>query len=242
MAYNIPTFLKKDGDALLFDKEGEFIFYVPEIYFDRGDALVVGEMINILGIMDYAIFDEKGKCTSGLKRFYFPTVMLTKPSSMDKQKNVKLTKSQPATDFRLLRYKKGDAIVVSTLVPESPYNIEDFLKMVLRAKLPNTIPIDKLHEYFIDNCAANGEDYGVSIQLFGIIIGEMARDPSNMHRAFRHTNWTDPTSYRMIPITDLPKYISPSQSITSENWDNAVIGAIMNPSDVDSPMEKLLMG
>jgi len=241
MAYNVPSFLKKDGDSLIFNKPGEFIFYVPEIYFDRGDALVVGEFINIIGIMDYAIFDEKGK-TDGLKRFYFPTVFLTKPSSMDKQKNVKLTKSQPATDYRLLRYKQGDTIVVSTRVPQSPANIEDFYKIFLNAKLPTTIPVGKLQDYFIDNVNYNGEDYGVSIQVFGFIIGEMARDPNNLHKAFRHTNYTDPTAYRCMPITDLPKYISPTQSITSQNWDNAIIGAIMNPSDVDSPMEKLLMG
>lgn len=241
MAFDIPSFLRKEGDSLIFNQEGEFIFYVPEIYFDRGDALVIGEYVNIIGIMDYAIFDEKGK-TSGLKRFYFPTVFLTKPSSMDKQKNVKLTKSQPAKDYRLLRYKKDDVIVDSTRVPQSPYNIEDFYKIFLNAKLPTTIPIDKLQDYFIDNCNYNGEDYGVSIQVFGFIIGEMARDPNNLNRAFRHSDWTDPTSYRMIPLNDLPKYISPSQSITSENWDRAIIGAIMNPSDVDSPMEKLMMG
>lgn len=241
MAFNVPSFLRKEGDSLIFDKPGEFIFYVPEIYFDRGDALIVGEMVRIIGIMDYAIFDEKGK-TNGLKRFYFPSIFLTQPSSIDKQKNVKLTKSQPAKDYRLLRYKKDDVIVVSTRVPQSPYNIEDFYKIFLTGKLPTTIPIDKLQDYFIDNCNYNGEDYGVSIQVFGFIIGEIARDPNNLNKAFRLTDWTDPTAYRCIPLSDLPKYISPSQSITSENWDRAIVGAIMNPSDVESPMEKLIMG
>lgn len=241
MAFNIPSFLRKEGDSLIFDKTGEFIFYVPEDYFDRGDALIVGEMVRIIGIMDYAIFDEKGK-TNGLKRFYFPSIFLTQPSSIDKQKNVKLTKSQPAKDYRLLRYKKDDVIVVSTRVPQSPYNIEDFYKIFLTGKLPTTIPIDKLQDYFIDNCNYNGEDYGVSIQVFGFIIGEIARDPNNLNKAFRLTDWTDPTAYKCIPLSDLPKYISPSQSITSENWDRAIVGAIMNPSDIESPMEKLMMG
>ena len=125
MAYNIPSFLRKDGDSLVFNQDGEFIFYVPEIYFDRGDALVVGEYVNIIGIMDYAIFDEKGK-TNGLKRFYYPTVFLTKPYTMDKQKNVKLTKSQRASGFRLLQYKKNDVMIVSTLGPVTAYNIKIF--------------------------------------------------------------------------------------------------------------------
>ena len=109
--YKVPSFLRKEGDSLVFNQEGEFIFYVPEIYFDRGDAIIVGEYVNIIGIMDYAIFDKDGK-NKGLKRFYFPTVFLTKPYQMDKMKNVKLTTSQPAKDYRLLRYKKDDVIVL----------------------------------------------------------------------------------------------------------------------------------
>ena len=41
---------------------------------------------------------------------------------------------------------------------------------------------------------------------------------------------------------DLPKYISPNQSIGSQNWDSAIVGAINNPTDIESPLEKLLMG
>lgn len=40
----------------------------------------------------------------------------------------------------------------------------------------------------------------------------------------------------------VPKYISPFSSITSENWDDAVVNAIINDKTVDSPMEKILMG
>ena len=237
----IPSFLKQEGESLIFNQDGEFIFYAPEIYFDRGDAIIVGEYVNIIGIMDYAIFDKDGK-NKGLKRFYFPTVFLTKPYQMDKMKNVKLTQSQSAKDYRLLRYKKGDVIVVSTKVPMNVSNIEDFYRIFLAGKLPNTIPYDKLQEYMMDNAAYNGESYGVNMQIFGILIGVMARDPSNPNKAFRNTKWTDPTAYKFLPIREVPKYISPSQSITSENWDNAIVGAVMNPTDVESPMEKLLMG
>ena len=132
--------------------------------------------------------------------------------------------------------------MVSTKVPENPSNIEDFYRIFLSGKLPTTIPIDKLQDYMIDNCTYNGESYGVNIQIFGILIGVMARDLNNPNKAFRHTKWTDPTAYRFLPIREVPKYISPSQSITSENWDNAITGAIMNPNDVESPLEKLMMG
>ena len=29
----IPSFLKKKGNSVLFDQDGEFLFYVPDCYF-----------------------------------------------------------------------------------------------------------------------------------------------------------------------------------------------------------------
>lgn len=261
MAYNVPSFLKRDGDALLFNQSGQFVFYVPELYFDRGDAQIKGEYINLLGILDYTIFNDDGS-NIGLKRFYFPTVFLCKPSRIEKAKKLHLKKAlKPKVlhnsavteeessddeiynqDYRLLIFEKGDAVVVSTKVPQNIANVEDFYKIFLTGKLPTTIPYDKLQDYFIEAMSLNGSSYGMSLQMFGVVVSEMCRDPKDPTRAFRHTKFTDQRSYRAISIKDLPKYISPSASITSENWDLGVMGAIMNPSNTNSPMEKLLMG
>lgn len=237
----IPKFLKKDGDSLLFNQDGKFVFYVPEIYFDRGDAQIKGEYINILGILDYTIYNEDGS-NIGLKRFNFPTVFLTKPSRTEKIKNVKLKHSTETQDYRTLIYEKGDVIVVSTKVPQNIANVEDFYRIFLTGKLPTTIPYDKLQNYFIDSMELNGSSYGMSLQMFGFVISEMCRDAKDPSKAFRHTKFTDPMSYRAISIKDLPKYISPNASIGSENWDLGVVGAIVNGSETNSPLEKLLMG
>lgn len=239
--YNVPKFLKKDGDALLFNQDGQFVFYVPEVYFDRGDALIKGEYVNLLGILDYTIFNPNGS-NIGLKRFYFPTVFLAKPSRIEKLKNTRLKEATEAQDYRLLIFEKGDAVVVSTKVPQNIANVEDFYRIFLTGKLPTTIPYDKLHEYFVEAIELNGSSYGMTLQMFGVIVSEMCRSKNDPSIAFRHTNFRDPMSYRAISIKDLPKYVSPNSSIGSENWDLGVVGAIMNPSDVNSPMEKLLMG
>ena len=272
MAYDVPNFLKRDGDALLFNRDGQFVFYVPEIYFSRGDAQFKGEYVNLLGILDYTIINPSGK-NCGLKRFYFPTIFLCKPSRTEKVKNVHLKKVlQPkvlhnaavwdddptinntnnsnefdddnvhAQDYRLLIFEKGDAVVVSTKVPQNIANVEDFYRIFLTGKLPTTIPYDKLQDYFIESMSLNGSSYGMNLQMFGIVVSEMCRDPKDPARAFRHTNFKDQRSYSAISIKNLPKYISPNSSISSENWDLGVIGAIMNPSDTGSPLEKLIMG
>ena len=241
MAYDVPKFLKRDGDSLLFNEDGQFVFYVPETFFDRGDAQIKGEYINLLGILDYTIYKPNGS-NIGLKRFNFPTVFLCKPSRIEKSKNLRLKAAVDPQDYRLLIFEKGDAVVVSTKVPQNIANVEDFYRIFLTGKLPMTIPYDKLQNYFIDSMELNGSSYGMTLQMFGIVISEMCRDPHDPSRAFRQTKFTDQMAYRAISIKDLPKYISPSSSIGSENWDLGVVGAIMNPTNANSPMEKLLMG
>lgn len=239
--YKVPSFLTRDGDALLFNGDGELIFYIPETYFSGNNAYFVGEYVNLIGIFDYSVFDANGK-NNGLHRFNFPSVFLAKPYATEKQKGIRLTESQSVMDYRLLRFKKGDAVVVSVRVPQANTNIEAFYKLFLYGKLPKTIPVDKLHEYFVDNIELNGNSYGVSTQMFGFVFSEMCRSPKDLSVPFRNTNYTDPTSYTMIPIMDLPKYISPHQSLGSQNYENALVGAITNPTDVESPLEKILMG
>lgn len=241
MAERIPDFLKRDGDSILFNKDGELIFYVYDDFFQKEYAIIKGEYVNLIGILDYAIFDEKGK-NSGLKRFYFPSVFLTKPYTIDKMKNVQLTKTQAPTDFRLLRYKKGDQVIVSTKTPEMADTVEDFYKVFLYGKLPTTIPYGKMQDYFTKNAAINGVKYGISLQVFGMVVSEQCRDPKHPEIPFRLTKFTDDTAYRPISIIDAPKMISPHQSITSQNWDAALVGAIMHPTDVNSPLETLVMG
>lgn len=242
MAYQVPSFLKRSDDSLLFAGDGELIFYVPEIYFDRKIAVINGEYVSILGVLDYAVFDKSGR-NSGLKPMQFPTVFLTKPRTIEKQRNVKLTKTSVQQDYRLLRYSKDDIVVVSVHVPKDIANVEDFYRVFLiSGRLPTTIPYDKIQEYFIESIELNGSSYGLNWQMFGFVISEAFRSKNDLGTAFRHTHITDMTNYQAISIADLPKYISPYSSITSQNWDDGVIGSIVDPGRSNSPMEKLLMG
>ena len=125
MAEKLPSFLRRDGDSLLFNNEsGYFAFYVPELYFGKENiAMIMGDYINLIGILDYTIFNDDGT-NIGLKPFKFPTIFLTQPGEVEKIKNVKLTKYTKEQDYRVLKYYYGDTIVVSTKVPQDSQNIE----------------------------------------------------------------------------------------------------------------------
>lgn len=235
----IPSFLKKDGERILFNQEGELIYYVPESYFTKDIAEINGEYVTLLGILDYAIFDTNGK-TKGLKRFNCPTMFMCKPTSIEKLKNVKLTKYIEAKDYRILKFKKGDEVISSIHVPEMVSNAETFFRLLLTGDLPTTIPYDKLHEYFPNNVRMNGGDYGLNMQMYGIIVSEMARDPNNVKRPFRYSNMNNMNEYTCINIRLIPKYITAYTSITSEVWDEGILNASMNKNTRYVPLENLL--
>ncbi len=237
---SIPSFLKKDKYSILFNGDGEFIFYVPELYFKTNKAIIVGEYVNLLGILDYAVFDKNGK-SSGLKRFNFPTVFLSRPTTIEKVKQLKLTNTSEVQDYRLLRFSKGDQIVVSTKVPQDLANTEEFYSLFLGGNLPTTIPYNELHNYFPENVRLNGASYNLNMQIFGVVISESFRDPKDLSKPFRLSKETDMTNYKAINIKTIPKLVSPHSSITSENWDEAVVNAVLNTNVKDSPMEKILM-
>lgn len=242
MAYNVPKFIKRDGDSLLFNgpnKDSYMVFYVPDLYFKRNNAMIMGDYVNLLGVLDYAVFntpEDKPK----IKPFYFPTVFLSRPSVIETVKNLQLSPSQEPDTYRLLKFYNGDMPVVSTKVPQSINNVEEFYKLLLTGKLPTTIPYDKFQNYFTESMKLNGNNYKISLQLFGIFVSEVCRNEKN--EPFRYTkNIKDMTAYNTVSIKEIPKLISPFVSITSENWDESLVAAMSIKDPKGSPMEKLLM-
>lgn len=237
----IPSWLKKDGESVLYNGDGYFAFFVPESYFlgkNSTKAVIEGDLVNLFGVLDYQLFNENGKPNGPVRCFKFPSVFLTKPTTIDKVKNIKIVDWADAADYRVLKYEKGAQIIVSTKVPQDLQNVEFFYSLFLGGNLPLTIPYEELHTYLSENIQLAGEDYGITNQLLGIVVSEMARDPKNLEKAFRNSN---AQHYKAINIKDIPKFISPYSAITSENWDEAVVNAIENKSTKDIPMEKILM-
>lgn len=235
----VPYFLKQDGDALLFNQDKGYLqFFVPEKLFETKKAIVVGEYVNLIGILDYTIYDGNGK-NNGLKPFRFPTVFLAKPGEIEKVRDIQLTKYTDRQDYRLLKFYKGDQVVVSTKVPKGVGNIEEFFRIITGGTLPR-IRYDVIHEYFNENAALNGFNYGVTSQMLGIIVSELCRDPNDLSRPFRMTKMEDMSAYKPINIEQIPYYISPYTSITNINWDKAVVNACLLQDGKESPLEKVL--
>jgi len=238
--YKIPSFLRRDNESLLFNDNGEFVFYVPEIYFERKFAEIIGENVDLMGILNYAIFDEKGK-HDGLRTFNYPTIFTTIPSKIEKIKGIKLTKTSEEDDYRLLKYKKGDVIVKSVMLEQKVSNADILLGMFMTGKMPTTIDYSTIYKYFLDNIKLNGEDYKLNAQLFGILVAEMCRSKDDIRTLFRHTNMSNMTDYQYIPMKQIPKFISPFAALTSENIDESIVNATLTKDTKYSPLEKIMI-
>lgn len=244
----VPNFLKLEGESLLFNKNKcEFVFYVPENYFDAKSknaiAEINGQYVSMIGICDWAIVDANGN-RSELKPFCFPTMVLCKPSRIEKVKNLVLDADKEPKAYRLLHFEKGDEVISQVRVPQLMNNVELFYKLfVLTGRIPTTIPYDKLWSIFLENMNLNGKPYGINAQLFGLLIGKLCRDPKDISREFRFTDMKDMHNYKPISIKMAPNFISPYTSITSENWDESLRSAILMKDKKDlpySPLEKIV--
>ena len=246
----LPNFLTLKGRSLIFNKDNAtFVFYVPANYFKNTSKVAiaeyVGQYVSMIGLCNYAIIDKNGR-RGEIKAFNFPTMMLCKPGEVDEVsgKNLSLDNTEPS-DYVLLKFQKGDEVVSDIRVPQDISNVEMFFKMmIITAKIPTTIPYDKLWELFYESASLNGLNYGLNIQLICLLISRICRDPNDVSKMFCNTDMKDMRKYTEISIKAVPKYISPYQAITSENFDEAVRASVLMKDEVDStpisPLEKIV--
>ena len=75
-------------------------------------------------------------------------------------------------------------------------------------------------------------------------MSELCRDPKDRNKPFRLGTALDSDiySYQPMSVKDIPKVVSPFTSLTSENFDKAVVGAIMNKNNTPTPLERVFTG
>lgn len=247
----VPSFSRIDGKSLVYDKNDGSVFeyYVPEDFFSNTKVFIAaidGQYVTFIGICNYQIVNKSGKVIE-FGTFDCPTMVMCKPYEIEKVKHITLGNAKEASDYRVLRFGYNDEIISELRVPQMTDNVEIFFKLaVLTAKIPNTIPYDKIWEIFIENGRLNGFSYNLNAQLFGIIVRAICRDKNNIKVPFSYTDMKDMHDYRLISILKVPNYISPYVAATSQqNFDEHLRSAILMRDIPDeelpnSPIEKIV--
>ena len=244
----VPNFLKLENNSLLFNLDDwQFVYYVPEEFFDETTknpiAEINGEYVSMIGLCNYAIFDKQGK-RKMFNLFQYPTMMLCKPNEIEKVKDLVVDDGIEPGDYRLLKFNKGDEVVSQIRTPQLVNNAELVFKlMLISAKVPKGIRYSDGWKIFAESMKLNGKNFKLSAQLFGMIWMTVCRDPKDISKPFRYTEMKDDYGFKPISIKLTPKYVSPYTALTSENFDEGLMSAILMKDKEDipySPLEKVL--
>ena len=136
----IPSFTKRDGNALVYNGTGNLQYCIPENYFTSGYARVEGAFVRLLG------------------------------SFIDKVKETELVQGQGVADYRILTFEPGDQLVTNVFTPQNTDNVNEILSLhVKTGKIPNTIPYNELYNYIYEAINLNGGNFNIHSQIMGII-------------------------------------------------------------------------
>ena len=251
MTNEIPSFLKIEGEAALFNiEDSELIFFVPEDFFNEDSkssiAVIDGEYVSTIGFFSYAIVDKNGK-RSRSKLFNFPTMFLCKPYDIEKVKNYQVDSDKEPDDYRLLKFRKDDEVISQLDVPQLLDNAELlFAAVVLSAKIPNTVSYEDGWKIFDETMELNGNDFLLNDQMFGMLWRVLCRDPEDPSQEFRFSKLVEknPYAYKPMTIKLAPNFLSPYTAMVSEYFDESMRSAVLMKDKKDlpfSPLEKIVM-
>ena len=244
MAEGLPSFIKEDGEQLLFTgKDKEMVIYIPEKYFERRIAEQEGEFFNIIGIFDYTVQDINTGKNIGLKRFRYPTEITTRPYTVEKIKGIKLIKESEEMDYRVLKYREGDIVINSTKTAKFIGNVEKVLNLIfILVCVINTIPYEEIGDYVFEAMDIYGDSFGVNAQVMGFACSEICRDKEDVTRAFRLSGSKNMHDYQSISIKNVSKFNSAYTALISEDFDESIIYAMQNDNPKYTSLEKILVG
>lgn len=251
----VSDLFKWDNESLLYNRDdgSELLIYVPEVFFDDSTknpiARIDGEFVSCLGLLTWNIISTSG--TLGKFRlFNFPTMLLFKPYEIDKVKEVSLGDNLGPDNYRVMKFRFGDQVIVQKHVPQLVDNVELFYKLaVISNKIPKGISYQYGWQILLENGFLNGINYKLPAQSFGILWSELCRDENNVSIPFRHSKACENKeyyNYKPISIKNTPKYVSPYTAMISEGFDEGIMAAdVLSAKDEKdlpkSPLEKIIM-
>lgn len=250
----IPPFTKRDGDALLFDRDGVLEYYIPEDYSgsDKSSSIIIeGAYVKLIGSFNYRLIDAKGSLGK-LMIFNFPTMFICRPGRIETRKNNVLDAGLDPCDYKVLIFEKGDQLITRCHVDQNIDNLSELFRLHIRTgRIPNNIPYNTLYTYPLECMALNSKTYGVHAQAMGLLYSKICRDPDDISQPFRLSKKINKqmTGYGTVSIKEAAKLISPFVSITSENIDESIMSSVLLSDDEktgkskhkESPMERVMV-
>lgn len=225
--------------------------YLPESLFKETDsdsavAVEYGEGFKVVGIFNMRFFnsDQEPRDSKPIRTFNYPNPIVTYPDSSTIQK-LELIPGRPDR-YRVFRYYLGDTVMGSEEV-EATGNCTKFLHMIIRGKIPTTMPYDEFIHVWEKNFEINSFNPGVPSVTLQMIWAELCRDPDDVTKPFRFKYGrgnASPTNYNLVNMNTVAAATSVFSGLSFERLGEKMASAInMTRSGAEqrrSPVEDVL--
>lgn len=242
----LKSFLKDDGENIIFT--GNYMeMYIPEVYFEGRLAEDYGSSLSVFGLCNVRVFSDTGKPFK-LETFNVPSMITIHPSETER-KELQLVdgNEMDVQPYRVAKFYKGNVLMKNS-IPQDASNVELFLDVLFRGKIPKTIPYSQVLQIWQKNLELNGVKLGVTATILEIIISEIYRNSKKPEETFAKVIGKDPTvseyAYRTANIREICARNSTFAALTFEDMDAMITTSLninkYNKQESDSPIEKII--
>lgn len=233
----LSKYFKSDGESKILYTGEELEMYIPDYFTQKGLVNIIGEMYEVFGVLDVKCINngrvETGTLNIPMFNYFYPKEVTTGVDSKGEK-------------VKIMHFYK-DSVVMNKAIKKDTTNCEMILKLIMGAKLPNTIPYGKLLKVWDTNLQANGMNYKVASVVKEIILMELYKDKtlSQRYAAIKGKNPNaSEFDYRAMSVDDICSTSSTFSALTYEDMDKMIIESInmkqYNKQQKESPLEKLI--
>jgi hypothetical protein len=238
--------VRDDGENVVFT--GNYLeFYIPAFYFEGKLAEDFGSNVRVFGLFNIRTFDDKNKPLK-LETFNVPTMIYIHPSEIEK-KDLQLIPGDDneVESYYVAKFYKGNVIMQNS-IPQDASNVELFLDILTRGKVPKTIPYGQVLQVWQKNLELNGVKLGVTSTVLEIVISEIYRNKKKPEETFAKLIGREPGTseyaYRTANIREICARNSTFAALTFEDMDQMITSSLninkYNKQESNSPIEKII--
>lgn len=242
----IKQFLTDDGENIVFN--GNYMeAYIPEFYFESKMAENYGSSLRVFGLFNVRAYNEKG-APYELETFNQPTLIYIFPSEIEK-KDLQLIPGEDGEveTYYVAKFYKGNKLMKNS-IPQDASNVELFLNLICRGKIPKTIPYNQILEIWQKNLSINGVKLGVTATVLEVIISEIYRNKKKPEETFAKLIGKEPKTsqyaYKTANIREICARNSTFAALTFEDLDQMITSSLninkYNKTETESPIEKII--
>jgi hypothetical protein len=238
--------LKDDGENIIF-MGSKLEMYIPMSYFETKLAENYGTSINVFGLFNVRVFDNKDK-PGKLETLNLPTMICIYPIDGE-VKELQLIEGEHGDpeQYYIAKFYTGNK-VMSNSIQQNASNVELFLDIIFRGKIPQTIPYNQVLSIWHKNLELNGVKLGVTSTILEICISQIYRNKKKPEETFAKVMGKDPTqsefSYKTANIREICARNSTFAAMTFEDMDSMITSSLninkQNKQETESPIEKII--